>query len=287
MAKNEHRFIKEWVDYYLNLGFDDIFIYEDYGSRSHKQIFAGYDNVHIYKIADTGIPDYRTCKTQMELMAWFLEKLKIEGKYDWCMFCDVDEFIVFDEGYNLESLCEEFKNETGVLLAWKIFNANGHIKRPEGSVIENYKTTSDAYVDGSYAQSQWNKKTLLNVKNAYKWYSNHVICGAVDVNHNPDIDAPRIYEKAWINHYFTKSWEDFVDRMTARGNMGNSNRSYDNFFEMNPDLLPRKKEMIESVRNIPMNNVQFISKDLKLISGGNTEKIKLINKERNISIRNV
>jgi len=35
IVKNEHRFIKEWVDYHLALGFDDIYIYEDYRSDSH------------------------------------------------------------------------------------------------------------------------------------------------------------------------------------------------------------------------------------------------------------
>jgi hypothetical protein len=38
IIKDEQRFIKEWVEYYLSIGFDKLYIFEDYGSTSHKKI---------------------------------------------------------------------------------------------------------------------------------------------------------------------------------------------------------------------------------------------------------
>jgi len=55
------------------------------------------------------------------------------------------------------------------------------------------------------------------------------------MNKNQDFNAPKIYEKAWINHYFSKSWEEYVTRM-KRGNLGNNTRNFDVFFQVNPDL---------------------------------------------------
>jgi hypothetical protein len=51
LIKNEHDYLKEWVDYHLNLGIDEIFLFEDYDSLSHSQIINPYkEKVHINSI---------------------------------------------------------------------------------------------------------------------------------------------------------------------------------------------------------------------------------------------
>jgi hypothetical protein len=37
IVKNEQRFIKEWVEHNLKIGFDKLYIFEDFGSKSHKE----------------------------------------------------------------------------------------------------------------------------------------------------------------------------------------------------------------------------------------------------------
>lgn len=54
MVKNEHLYLKEWIDYHLNLGIDAIYIVEDCGSVSHKLITDEYNNVKIHRIAEFG-----------------------------------------------------------------------------------------------------------------------------------------------------------------------------------------------------------------------------------------
>jgi hypothetical protein len=38
IIKDEQNYLDEWLDYHLNLGIDEIFLYEDYGSLSHSII---------------------------------------------------------------------------------------------------------------------------------------------------------------------------------------------------------------------------------------------------------
>ena len=52
IIKNEHRYIKEWVEYYLNLGVNEIYLYEDYGSDSHKELLKDYPQVTIYSFTE-------------------------------------------------------------------------------------------------------------------------------------------------------------------------------------------------------------------------------------------
>ena len=56
--------------------------------------------------------------------------------------------------------------------------------------------------------------------------------------------------------------------------MGNSNRNFDQFFKMNPEMENMRDTLIKSVRYKHMNNVQYISKNKKLISGGNMNNIR-------------
>jgi hypothetical protein len=75
MVKNEHLFIEEWVKYHLSLGFDDIFVVEDYGSESHSDILSKYSQVHLYKIEDLNLDinnkQKNTCSTQTRVMNYF------------------------------------------------------------------------------------------------------------------------------------------------------------------------------------------------------------------------
>ena len=275
IIKDEQRFLKEWIDYHLNLGFNHIYLYEDYDSTSHAEITAPYEKVSLFPIETTPIPQQQTSKKQIDLYNWFLNKSKSENIADWILYIDIDEFLVFEDGYNIQRLCKEFEPYTGVYLCWRMYNANGHIKRPKGGVMESYTQESRNDERADYGNLNWQIKSFVNVKKAYGMYL-HEVFGGVNVEHGTEWPY-RIFKKAWINHYFTKSWEDYVERMCKRGNMSKDFRTYDHFFENNKDMLPLKEQLINSVRNIHTNSTFWISEDLKLISGGNVDKLKKLN----------
>jgi len=275
IIKNEHRYIKEWVDFHLNLGFDSIILYEDYGSLSHKSILKNYPNVEIRQLRELGINDYHNCGNQMEMMNRTLEYYKVTKKFDWILYSDPDEFLMIEEGYSMDQMFEEFKNYGGIWLAWKNYGADRHIKRPEGNVVDNYKTPAYILIDNA---PHWNKKSFVNVSKADFMKNNHIINNGCDVNKNINPDGHNIYSKIWLNHYFTKSFEDYCERIFDRGNMGNSNRSFDQFFLLNPEFKNVKEKLIRYIQYKHTNNIQYISHDMKIISGGNINEIqKLMN----------
>ena len=120
----------------------------------------------------------------------------------------------------------------------------------------------------------WSVKSLVNVHVAKGLKSIHHVIGGVKTNGSTDLHGKLCYDKAWINHYHSKSWEDYLDRVFRRGNMSNNYRSLDNFFRCSPEFRPRKKEMIYSVRNRHAYCTMWLSRDLHLISGGNEDRLK-------------
>lgn len=290
--KDERLYVEEFAEYHLNLGFDDIFFFEDYGSVSHKDLFENNPHVHINTLEDVGVANYWGTTTQIHLYNIMLHRFKSEAKYDWVAFIDVDEFIVFDKGYNLDKLAKEFDDYAGVWLAWKMYDANGHIKRPEGKVMDNYthavEETWNHIIDGDGCK--WNKKSFVNIKKANSWINIHEIDGGCDVEFNDDIKAWKIFKKAWINHYFSKSWEDFCNGVQHRGNMANSCRSYDSFFRQNEDLRPLAMKLINEQRYIHSIDLMWLSHRFGILSGGNLVDIEYTEqqlKDKNYTVESI
>jgi hypothetical protein len=285
IVKNEQRFIKEWVEHNLKIGFDKLYIFEDFGSKSHKEQLSDLieeGKVDLVSLQESHvIPHYKKgTSVQKGLYNYFLNRCKKEGIADWCAFIDVDEFIMFEKGWGLKSLEREFKDFGGVLLCWKNFGANGHVKRPEGKVVDNYTThlPEGSKIDEG-GTTEWNIKSLTNIKLVGEQRAVHVFGGCVFTDHKSFKDGDMTYGKAWINHYFTKSWEDYCDRMFSRGNMHNNYRCFDKFFKVSPEFMPKKKEMVMSVRYRHATSTMWISREMKIISGGNVGRLNELRKK--------
>ena len=287
IVKNEQRFIREWVEWHLCVGFDEINIFEDYGSVSHRDQLDDLiadGRVKLTALSDGTTPardlghnnrPNGTKAAQYTIYEWFFDKTKKEGSADWIAFIDVDEFIEFEEGYDLKRLEDEYQDRGGVLLSWKMYGANGHVKRPEGGVVESYK--GKQWI-APKEDRQWAIKSLVNVHVSRGEITVHTFDGCVHTDGGGRF-SPHCYDKAWINHFFTKSWEDWCDRIFSRGNMHNNYRTLDTFFLYNKDMLPQKKDMIFAKRNLHTACTTWISRNLKIISGGNVNLVSKLRKE--------
>ena len=270
IIKNEERYVREWAEYHLGIGVSRIFLFEDYGSRSHVGLFEDEPRVTVSTLEAFGIKDHHNTRNQFTLYNKFLQKCKKDGEYDWVAFIDADEFVTFGDGdgYDLAGIEEEYKDIPALLMSWKNYGANGHIKRPDGGVLENY-TKPSRVVE---SDMQWCKKSLVNIKMCNCMKNIHIAEGAIDVNGNHNEHSCLVYKKIWIRHFFTKSWEDFCERIFERGNMSNNFRTLDNFFKCNPDMAHMDEELIYSVRHRHCKNTMWLSKKYKLISGGNIKR---------------
>ena len=86
-AKNEGDYIVEWVEHYINLGFDKVIIADnnDIGDNSLPEILSDYVKNGTVQIFDCRGND---C-IQVGLYADFCEY----SNFKWCAFYDCDEFL--------------------------------------------------------------------------------------------------------------------------------------------------------------------------------------------------
>jgi FkbM family methyltransferase len=272
IIKDEHRFLKEWIDWHLNLGFDAIHLFEDKGSESHEEIVKDYDNVFLrrYETDDEvrEILKKQGSARQVDLYNYFINQSK--DVYDWVAFIDIDEFFIFD-GYSLHELCEEFSDYSSVLIAWKMIGASGHISRPSCGVVEAYTEPHDIIPK----ERGWAHKSIVNISKATPYINPHRTTDFVNRDKKPVID--NIYKKVWVNHYFTKSWEDWCERIFKRGGTIKAHRILADFFECNPSMEHMRNELISAVSHIVPNGTYWLDKNRTLIAGGNVKKIMQLN----------
>lgn len=276
--KDEHPYLKEWIDWHLDRGFSHIYLYEDNGSKPHDEIVRLFpESVTLLPIDLVRNEPVTVERRQMQMYVYSMRTLS--DKYDWIAFIDADEYVDFEEGWNLERLLKEHDAFPAVMLSWMLYSANGRIAKPDGGVIESYpKADVDVDYKNIWFGAHWCLKSIVNTKN-YKGFKNiHWAKDAVNMNGNSTPEY-KVFRKAWIRHYYTKSWDEWVWRIMERGDLCNGNRKLAQFFNTNPDMLPMKEKLIRSVAHrIPHGNKCYIlDEKYKIIAGGNIHKINELN----------
>lgn len=218
IAKNEGRYIKEFIEFHLLVGVDRIYLFDNGSSDNTKDILAKY-------IEDGRVVYFYFPGERMQFVA-YRYAIRYCRKYTrWLAFIDADEFL-FSPAGNLKDVLKEYENEYGIGVNWVSFGPSGHDKRPTGLVIENYVQT---FADKEHLFNRHiksivdpNKVESINSPHFCNYKSGRL---AVDENHRP-IDgkvqnAPFYYkaftnknnvEKLRINHYITKSLEDLKEK---------------------------------------------------------------------------
>ena len=131
----------------------------------------------------------------------------------WMMVLDLDEFMVLKQKKNLKEFMAEFSDCSQVSIHWMIYGSSHHVKAPQGGVLANFKSHED--------KPMFSSKSIFNPRTVTGWGSHYMwVCGKW-VN-EAGAEFGRIRDvcpvnKAQINHYIIKSWEEFYNRKVARG----------------------------------------------------------------------
>ena len=111
IARNEDRYINEWIEYHLRLGFDHIFVYVDLWKFD-----SVWDNVTVIQVSRL---KYRY--PQIPVYNEALETLYPE--YDWVAIFDVDEFLVLKIHNNIKEFLADKTCSVGI--NWVLFGEIG------------------------------------------------------------------------------------------------------------------------------------------------------------------
>lgn len=252
-------YLKVWLDHHTKM-VDHIFIFEDVDSHSHKHVIDQYENVTLMSVFDL-YPTEDSKKRlilekskkhimQVKYILYGVTMIQELNEYDWCFCLDIDEFITLEDGYEaIPDVLSEFQDHDAILLQWMNYGANGHITKPnyEGRDYREFYTTrgEDSFLDN---HAKANTKICFNLNRINKWHLCGVHCCAgnwVKTNFSRQ-RASISYDKMYLKHYVTRSWEEYLWKVYKRGmHCYNLHRKDKDFFEINKDMQDKYDECMK------------------------------------------
>lgn len=239
IAKNENDYINDWCKYYFNLGFDEIYIFDNNEKTTEyvgNRIDENIKNKVFIIPANT-----LTYGFQVKVYTKFYQDFNKE--FDWIGFLDIDEFIVLNKHKNIKDLLETIDKDTPVLrMNWQMYGddgiLNGDISIPVYERIKNklnhpYNYHGKCLVRGNIPNTVFTSShyPMINGKIAKQCLPSNKLVNNAQVN----IGCIE-YDIAYIAHYMTKTWEEFKKQKLNRTDAGFDRRLTIQYFKtINPN----------------------------------------------------
>lgn len=248
IAKSENDYLRFFVEYYKNLHFDTIFIYDnnDPDGECFEDVIGDYIKEGFVKVTD-----YRGVEmAQMRAYQDCYDKHNKE--FNWIAFFDVDEFLTFsDETQEIHSFLDQNKFLPFQVfhVNWKIYGDNDLLDNDGRNVIERFKSPVMP-LDFCTREFPWNNHVKSIVRGGLSsiiWKSPHTptsdyyaCCNSegIPVEINSPFQSIE-YRSVFLRHYRTKTIGEWVKNKMRRGFPDRSEEewkkilSIDHFFEYN------------------------------------------------------
>ena len=206
IARDEGRYFKEWIDYHRMLGVEKFFIFDNESKDNTYDVLKPYIDAGIveytYVIGD-GIQN----AVNYHAVEYARDKTK------WLAVIDLDEFIMPMVDKTIPEFLRRFSPRTAqIFVRWCLYGSSGHVKRPDGLVIENYKYRKS---DNSNEANKIivNPRLICGCSSAHAF---DAIGRSVDETGRAVTPSPVIpgcsQDLIRINHYRCKSWQDSQEK---------------------------------------------------------------------------
>jgi hypothetical protein len=251
VARDESKYLQEWVVYHHLIGVKKFIIYlhnctDDSESKLKKLEL------------DLDIRKKETNELGWEVKNEMYKSIILDSVTPYACCLDIDEFLFLPQHEDINVFISKFKNIGGIALYQHIFGPNGHVESPSGLVIDNYvkRTPDDVDFPKNFPKYDQPFDMLKNVKMIIEKSSLKKVNSSHDyVSSKPIIDekggvfskykCERSLSKIRINHYYTKSLEDWIfktsrTRFSMSFKYPNSWFNYYNEFDFVDESLKNK-----------------------------------------------
>ena len=216
IAKKENRYIKYFIEFYKNLGYDHIYLYDNNEINDES-----IDDLKIVKdgIQDgfISVIDYKKNLTRVVTESYYDCYEHYYNDYDWISFFDIDEYLILEEKHlTIQQFLDNprFNNCDNVKINWRVFTDNDQLDYINKPLIERFPEETEYKFENSHVKSTI--RGGLNYKKFRRNYSPHSIYSGIKACSSSGKRAnckPRYWpadlKLASLNHYVTKSVREF------------------------------------------------------------------------------
>ena len=246
IGKNENLYIKEFVTYYKNLGYDHIFLYDNNDENGQRFEDVIQEEINENFVSIINYRGYRGDNNNPQFKAYYDCYQKNNKAFNWLSFFDIDEYLYIN--YTNITIQDFFDNNRynkcqQIKINWLTYSDNDFIHYENRPLKERFtKKSKDrssnrhikSTVRGNLSINYWGKAYTPH-STSYPFFNACSSSGRktsnIDFQINPD------YKFAHLKHYSTKTIEEFCNKL-KRGratcefiiNEKNLKKRFDRFF---------------------------------------------------------
>jgi hypothetical protein len=214
--KDEASYLPEWLTFHKMIGVDQFFLYDNGSTDGGPALIRASSFAGSVTLIEWP-------ERPGQLSAYNHFRVHHAAHFVWAAFIDIDEFIMPLAGTSIRDILLRpiYQPYAAILLQWLVFGPSGHDRRPAGLVIENYTRRLPEAAEAS----RHIKAIVRCGKLSGIDYTPHAAeCNGPACNTRGELVLPYAiqptgcHEVMSVNHYFTKSHEDWeFKRRRGRG----------------------------------------------------------------------
>lgn len=213
-VRNEGVSILEWLAHHRASGFEDFYVYTNDNTDGSDELLQNLADFGIIRLINNKVG--KNVKIQQKILAHSLQLLPELRDFEWVFYIDVDEFFISrcEPGLTLDSFFAHFgaafpaDPPSAISLNWKWFGSENAFEVTDGLLLERFQ----------HSIHNEHVKSLVKIRDVVSMHRVHtpvLVTGAYLIDSNFDRVEPAItmkptYGKAQLNHYWNKSFQEFV-----------------------------------------------------------------------------
>lgn len=213
--KDEAKYLQEWIEYHMLIGVEHFYLYNNFSSDNYKEVLAPYINKGIVTLTE-----FPYKHGQAKAYTDCYNRFKDESH--WIGYIDTDEFINLIAYNDIKQLLHHFRNMPSLYLNWKIFGTSGHLDEDKSLVTERYTASwpwlcniGKSFINNDYSFKQVDIHFHFAKYLGFKLHP--VNLNRVAVPYCESLFSFKFENRAYLNHYWSKSYEQYINKDMIRG----------------------------------------------------------------------
>lgn len=230
LIRDENEYLPEWLAWHVAQGGEHFYIYDDSRESSVLDVLGDYAPL-------CTVRDAKRYQYHLQFEAYIDALRRFGHETEWMAFIDTDEFIRSADGTSVTAMLNAMPSSAAaVLCPWVVYNANGQMNKTSGTVRERFTQT----VEWPFQNPNWKsivRPALVETMAAHspiKMSEGAVLVDTHGVGVADKYALPA--DKLVVDHYFTKSYEEWAERLAKGSCDPFSSRKKEWFAQLNPDL---------------------------------------------------
>lgn len=236
IIRDENEYLEEWLNWHIKQGVQHFYIY-DHGSKySVKEFMKQLSATVCEKVTVIDFGGKHEF-AQHEAYNNCIEKYENESK--WIGFIDSDEFVRIKNGKTVPEFLKDYEEYAGVFMVWVIYGANGHKEMQNLPCRRRFLTVTHSRSSEDMGKVFIQPKlfSYMMIHNGYPKAGYTVVD-----EHKEPLQEASIFKHnsttdyVCVDHYYTKSYEEWLNKIKRGACDPYYSRKYEEFFDYNPDM---------------------------------------------------